>query len=70
MDASGARICVARIDARRVRERETRIEHRDSDWITWEIPKPKSQVPNPNAALRTGVGDLEFGIWDLGFANG
>src|SRR6185503_13144632 len=74
-DESDAQIRIARIDARYVRERGTRTEHGDSDWITWEIqiPKPKSQIPIrvrghfsvPSSFVRRI--SLGFGIWDLGF---
>ena len=70
IDASGAQIRVARIDARRVREHETCTEHRDSDRITWEIQQ--TQIPTQSQATETTEAqrNLRFGIWDLGFANG
>jgi hypothetical protein len=46
-----------------------------NDWLRWKIPKPKSQIPNPNKErqrdricdLRFAICDLGFGVWDLGF---
>jgi hypothetical protein len=39
------------------------------DNADWQVPNPKSQIPNPNLRKTSEwLGwDLDLGIWDLGF---
>src|SRR5262245_1487589 len=70
--------CSAPAHPRIVRCSNRRLPISIGGWLTWKIPKAKSQIPNPKRAAKpmslcvsearvidVGIWDLGFGIWDL-----
>src|SRR5215510_1605992 len=65
--------CSAPAHPRIVRCSNRRLPISIGGWLTWKIPKPKSQIPNPKREFQTRRQDhviacdrvlgLEFGIW-------